>query len=471
MLFSTTTFVLIFLPIVIFTYYAFLRKTKIAKNIFLFISSIIFYAWGEPYFVLVMLASIFVNWLFGLLINKYRTDKLKSKVLIVLMLGFNLTIIGIFKYLGFLIENINSIFNISLNNPQIKLPIGISFFTFQAISYVIDVYKNDAKVQKNLLNMGLYISFFPQLIAGPIVRYKTIAEQIENRKESFEKFSQGVYRFIKGLGKKVILSNSLAIVADYAFEGGFSNLTIGLAWLGIISYTLQIFFDFSGYSDMAIGLAKMFGFELEENFNYPYISKSITEFWRRWHISLGTWFKDYVYIPLGGSRVGKGRLIFNLIVVWFLTGLWHGANWTFIVWGLFYCLILIIEKITKLDKNESKNIVINILKHIYTLFFVIIGWTIFRADNLEIGFQYIKKLLGLSKNYLYDETTIFYLKEYGIYIILGIICSIQFKKNKNLKIPNFIIDIIKIVLFILVFIISLSYIIKGTYNPFIYFNF
>ena len=471
MLFSTTTFVLIFLPIVIFVYYALLRKTKIAKNIFLFLASIIFYAWGEPYFVVIMLLSIFINWIFGLLINKYRKDKLKSKIIIVLMLGFNLTIIGIFKYLGFLIDNINSIFNINLHNPQIQLPIGISFFTFQAISYVIDVYKNDAKVQKNILNMGLYISFFPQLIAGPIVRYKTISEQIENRKESFKKFSQGVYRFIKGLAKKVILSNSLAIVADYAFEVEFINLTVGLAWIGIISYTLQIFFDFSGYSDMAIGLAKMFGFELEENFNYPYISKSITEFWRRWHISLGTWFKDYVYIPLGGSRVGKKRLIINLIIVWFLTGLWHGANWTFVVWGLFYCTVLIIEKITKIDKNKSKNIFINILKHVYTMFFVIIGWTIFRADSLVLGIQYIKKMLGFYGNILYDATTIFYLREYGIYIVLGIICSMPLKTNKNLKIPRVIVDIIKIILYVLVFIISLSYIIKGTYNPFIYFNF
>ena len=315
MLFSTTTFILFFLPVVIFLYYTLLKKTKIAKNIFLFIVSIIFYAWGEPYFVAVMLLSIIVNWIFGILIEKYKSDKLKSKIILILMLMFNLGILGIFKYLGFIIENINNVFNIHIQNPNIKLPIGISFFTFQAISYVIDVYKNDAKVQKNLLNMGLYISFFPQLIAGPIVRYKTIAEQIENREESFDKFSEGTVRFIKGLAKKVLLSNSLAVVADFAFEIVPSDISVLLAWLGIISYTLQIYFDFSGYSDMAIGLAKLFGFELEENFNFPYISKSITEFWRRWHISLGTWFKDYLYIPLGGNRVNKKRLIFNLFIV------------------------------------------------------------------------------------------------------------------------------------------------------------
>ena len=473
MLFSTTTFILIFLPIIIFLYYTFLKfgKTKVINNIILFVASIIFYAWGEPYYVIIMLLSIIVNWWLGILIEKYKKDRIKSKVIIVLMLLFNLGNLVIFKYLGFFISNINNIFDINIYIPDIRLPIGISFFTFQAISYVIDVYKNNAKVQRNLLNMGLYISFFPQLIAGPIVRYKTISEQIENRKESFKKFSQGVKRFIIGLAKKVLLSNSLAIVADFAFESAPPNISILLAWLGIISYTLQIYFDFSGYSDMAIGLAKMFGFELEENFNYPYISKSVTEFWRRWHISLGTWFKDYVYIPLGGNRVSKKRLIFNLFIVWLLTGLWHGANWTFIVWGLFYFSILIIEKITHLDKNESKNLIINILKHSYTIFLIIIGWVIFRSDNLAQSFEYIKSMIGISQNTLYDGQTILYLKEYGVYIILGIIFSIPFGKKLYSKIPCFILKPTKIAVFVLMFIISMSYIIKGTYNPFIYFNF
>ena len=471
MLFSTTTFILIFLPIVIFIYYGLLRKTKMAKNVFLLLASIIFYAWGEPYFVIIMLLSIIVNWLLGLLINKYRNEKIKSKIIIITMLIFNLGILGIFKYLGFIMENINNLFNIHMPVPNIMLPIGISFFTFQAISYVIDVYKNNAKVQKNLLNMGLYISFFPQLIAGPIVRYKTIAEQIENRKESFEKFSEGVKRFIKGLAKKVLLSNSLAIVADLTFKMVPSEISVVLAWLGIISYTLQIYFDFSGYSDMAIGLAKMFGFELEENFNYPYISKSITEFWRRWHISLGTWFRDYVYIPLGGNRVGKKRLILNIFIVWFLTGLWHGANWTFIVWGIFYFILLIIEKFTKFDKNKSENIIVNIMKHLYTISFVMIGWVIFRSDNLAQALNYIKCMFGILGNSLCDNQAILYLKEYGFYIILGIIFTIPLKEKLILKSTNFMIKLIKILIFISIFIISMSYIIKGTYNPFIYFNF
>ena len=471
MLFSTTTFIVIFLPIVIGIYYIFLRKTKKMKNVFLLLASILFYAWGEPYFVLIMLISIFVNWIFGLLIDKYSQEKLKSKLILIIMIIFNLGILGVFKYATFIITNINFIFQTNIASPDITLPIGISFFTFQAISYVIDVYKNDAKVQKNILNMGLYISFFPQLIAGPIVRYKTIAEQIEKREESFEKFSKGSTRFIKGLAKKVLLSNSLAIVADMAFGILPNELSVMLAWLGIISYMLQIYFDFSGYSDMAIGLANMFGFELEENFNYPYISKSITEFWRRWHISLGTWFRDYVYIPLGGSRVEKKKLVLNLFIVWTLTGLWHGANWTFIAWGIFYFILLTIEKMTKLDKNKTENKGIDFLKHVYTLFFIMMGWVLFRSDSIRQAGQYIKSMFGAYGNMLYDAQTILYFKEYIVYIFLGILFSIPFKAKWINKEKHQIIKILYIVAIFIVFYISMSYMIKGTYNPFIYFNF
>ena len=471
MLFSTTTFIIIFLPIVIAIYYGLLRKTNTLKNVFLFLVSILFYAWGEPYFVLIMLLSIIANWFFGGLVDKYRENKIKVKIVIVLMFIFNLSILGVFKYLNFIISNTNAFFHTNFVVPNIVLPIGISFFTFQAISYVLDIYKKDAEAQKNPLNMGLYIAFFPQLIAGPIVRYKTIAEQIEQRKETFEKFSQGVQRFIKGLAKKVLLSNSLAIVADYTFGMIPSELSVLLAWLGIISYTLQIYFDFSGYSDMAIGLAKMFGFELEENFNFPYISKTITEFWRRWHISLGTWFRDYVYIPLGGSRVGKKRLILNLFIVWSLTGLWHGANWTFIAWGIFYFVLLTIEKLTKIDKKQTKNKLLIICQHIYTVFFVMIGWVLFRSDNLGYAIQYIKSLFGFMGNAFINSEAILYLKEYGIYMLLGILFSIplgkvlpKYRDNKGFK-------IIYGVATILIFYVCLSYIIKGTYNPFIYFNF
>ena len=300
MLFSSSIFLFNFLPITLFIYFVFLRKTKKIKNYFLLLMSLIFYAWGEPKFIVMLIFSIIINWFCGLLIDKYSENKKRCKLLIVLTIISNLTILLIFKYLGFLVTNLNSVFSANIPVPQIALPIGISFFTFQAISYVIDVYRGNGKVQKNILNVGLYLAFFPQLIAGPIVRYETIAEQIDNRKENIEDFSKGTYRFLIGLFKKVLISNQMAILANVAFDS--TPTSVLLAWLCAIAYALQIYFDFSGYSDMAIGLGSMFGFKFEENFDYPYTSKSITEFWRRWHISLGTWFRDYVYIPLGGSR-------------------------------------------------------------------------------------------------------------------------------------------------------------------------
>ena len=303
MLFSSSIFLFLFLPLTLFIYYVFLRKTKVVKNYFLLLMSLIFYAWGEPKFIVMLLISILMNWGFGLFIDKNKADSKKSKLLIALMLICNLTILLIFKYLGFLLTNVNSLLNLSLYVPKIALPIGISFFTFQAISYVIDVYRGNGKVQKNILNAVLYLSFFTQLIAGPIVRYETVSEQINERNENIEDFSKGVYRFLIGMFKKVLISNQMALVADIAFDKDPTSILF--AWLGAICYALQIYFDFSGYSDMAIGLGHMFGFKFDENFNYPYISKSITDFWRRWHISLSTWFRDYVYIPLGGSRCEK----------------------------------------------------------------------------------------------------------------------------------------------------------------------
>ncbi len=310
MLFSSTEFLFFFFPIVIFIYYVFLRKTKKLKNYFLLISSLFFYAFGEPKLILLLLASIVFNYFFGLLVDKYRDKKIISKLIIVLMLTLNLGGLAFYKYLGFFVSNLNSLFKLNLDVPKIALPIGISFFTFQAISYVIDIYRKNGKVQKNILNVGLYLSFFPQLIAGPIVRYETVAEQIDDRKESFELFSKGVYKFLLGLSKKVLIANQMAIVADFAFDNNPTSVL--MAWLGALAYMFQIYFVFSGYSDMAIGLGKMFGFKFEENFNYPYIAKNITDFWRRWHISLSTWFRDYVYIPLGGSSVSKARTILNL---------------------------------------------------------------------------------------------------------------------------------------------------------------
>jgi alginate O-acetyltransferase complex protein AlgI len=349
--------------------------------------------------------------------------------------------------------------------PDIALPIGISFFMFQALSYVIDVYREKGEVQKNILNVALYISFFPQLIAGPIVRYETIADQIKNRKETLDDFIDGVCRFIIGLGKKVLIANTLALVADSAFAQ--PNISVAFAWVGALAYTFQIFYDFAGYSDMALGLGKMFGFHFLENFNYPYISKSISEFWRRWHISLGSWFRDYVYFPLGGSRVdSKARLVFNLFAVRFLTGVWHGANWTFILWGLMYFVLIALEKLTGFDKK------LKFFGHIYTLFFVIIGWVLFRASDITHAIEYLRAMFGLAGNALYNGISVFELTDNKFFFIAGLLFSFPIAPWLKKKLGNSIIsNIIYPILMTAVFIISVSYIVKGSYNPFIYFNF
>lgn len=479
MLFSSLTFVFGFLFLVLIIYFCLLKTTKI-KNLFLFFVSILFYAWGEPKFVLVMLLSIFMNYIFGLLVDKYREHKTKSKLIIVLMLIFNLSLIFVYKYLMFFMTTINSLTGLNFTVPIINLPIGISFFTFQSISYVIDIYRNNGKVQKNIFNVGLYIAFFPQLIAGPIVRYETIAEQINNRKENIEDFSKGCSRFIVGFAKKILISNQMAIIADAAFDS-VSQISIGFAWLGALAYTLQIYYDFSGYSDMAIGLGKMFGFHFNENFNYPYISKNITEFWRRWHISLSTWFRDYVYIPLGGSRVNKFRLVINLLIVWLLTGVWHGASWNFIIWGLYYFVFLVIEKLFFLKKFKDstlKTIIINTLGRIYTLLVVVFGWVLFRAENLTKAVSYIKTMLGITTEKLTDLNFLKFIQQKSFFIIIAIIFSIPLAKIANKIIENTSSKVLKIIANTLypvvltsLFIISIAYLIKCNYNPFIYFNF
>ena len=418
-------------------------------------------------FVFVMLLSIILNYSFGLFIGIRDKNSLSKKIALILSIVFNLSILFVFKYLAFPITNIKQLIGIGLPVPEIALPIGISFFTFQAMSYVIDVYRGE-QYQKNILNVGLYISFFPQLIAGPIVRYETVADQINNRKETLDDFSSGVYRFIIGLGKKVLLANTMAVVADTFFDGNVGELSVASAWIGAIAYTLQIFFDFSGYSDMAIGLGRMFGFHFLENFNYPYISTSITEFWRRWHISLGTWFRDYLYFPLGGSRVkSKGRLVFNLFVVWLLTGIWHGANWTFIIWGLIYFVLLVIEKLTGLHKSGR----LKPLRFIYTILFIVLGWVIFRAPDIGNAFTYIGAMFGASGTVV-DNSALFFLKENVVCFIIAIIAStpvLKWMYHKYLN--NRIGRIVTTIVLVGVFLLSVVYIVKGTYNPFIYFNF
>lgn len=467
MVFSSTTFLFLFLPAVLILYYNPIIKNLAFRNAILIVSSIFFYAWGEPFFVLLMLVSIMLNWLFGLGVSRFRDISIsKAKLFVALSVIVNLGMMFVFKYLTFTLENINALFSSNLDTLDIALPIGISFFTFQAMSYVIDVYRGNGAVQKNPFNVALYIAFFPQLIAGPIVRYQTIADQINYRKENFNDFSDGVYRFMLGFCKKVLIANNVASVADEIF--GSSEISVATAWIGAIAYTLQIFFDFAGYSEMAIGLGKMFGFHFLENFNYPYISKSVSEFWRRWHISLGSWFRDYVYFPLGGSRVKKkSRLVFNLFVVWLLTGVWHGANWTFILWGLLYFVLLAVEKLTKFPEK------LKFFSHIYTMLFVIIGWVLFRADSLSFAFDYLKTMFFVSGAEMFDSKTLFFLDNYKFYLIAGIIACFPIapKIREKIKINKNVYEFIASVALLITFIISLTFTIKGSYNPFIYFNF
>ncbi|MBQ7596286.1 MAG: MBOAT family protein [Clostridia bacterium] len=463
MVFSTTTFILLFLPAVLLLYYfPPVRKRRKISNFVLSAASLFFYAWGEPVFVFVMLGSIIMNWLMGLLVEKYRNTK-HAKAPVITAVIINIALLFVFKYLTFLLENFNLLFNKDINTLNISLPIGISFFTFQAMSYVIDVYRGRGQAQKNPLNVVLYISFFPQLIAGPIVRYETVAEEINNRVETFEDFSNGVYRFLIGLSKKVLLANNLAVLADIAFDG--EKPTVLTAWIGAIAYSLQIYFDFSGYSEMAIGLGRMFGFHFLENFDYPYISKSVTEFWRRWHMSLGTWFRDYVYIPLGGSRVNsKSRLVFNLFVTWTLTGIWHGANWTFLVWGLLYFVLLTVEKLTGLHKKAG------FFGHIYTMLFVVLGWVLFRAESISAAADYIASMFGAGAQ-LYDSYMLTYLSSYKVYFIAGIIACFPIYRLFKDKINSKVYNCISAAIIFALFILSLSFMVKGAYNPFIYFNF
>ena len=489
MVFSSSIFLFAFLPICLAVYYWIPKDNIKLKNFILFIMSLFFYAWGEPVYVIIMILSIIFNYIFAILVEKYRESNIASKSIISLMLIYNLGMLFVFKYLGFFVTNINSLFKMNLNIPQIALPIGISFFTFQAISYVIDVYrKTDSTgeiitAQKSIINVGLYIAFFPQLIAGPIVRYKTIADQLIKRDENFDKFGEGTRRFFIGLSKKTLLANNLALIADNAFSYEASQLSTLFAWLGAVAYTFQILFDFSGYSDMAIGLGKMFGFEFMENFNYPYISKSVGEFWRRWHISLGNWFKDYIYIPLGGNRHGLKRTILNSFVVWLFTGIWHGANWTFISWGLYYFIFLSIENVLKRKKLIKDNLIVNIFRHLYLIVVVIIGWVLFRADTIGQAFEYIRVMFSMNNCTAMNEIAFEYITQNRYFLIFAFLLSTPIasyldniiksliSKCSSKKTLFILADISTSIIYILLFIINISYIVKNTYNPFIYFNF
>ncbi|MGG7058031.1 MBOAT family O-acyltransferase [Clostridium tertium] len=466
MVFSSTIFIFIFLPIVLFTYYVLGKKIK---NYVLLIASLFFYAWGGVDYLKILILSIMINYIFGLLIDKVRDNIKLKKIFLSMGVLINLALLFYYKYYDFFIENTNLVFNTNFKLKYIVLPIGISFFTFQGMSYIIDIYRKDGKVNKNPFAVALYISFFPQLVAGPIVKYKTVDDQIRNRKESIEDFSYGINRFVMGLAKKVMIADILGSIADNIFNLYYSGIDTPTAWIGAICYTFQIYYDFSGYSDMAIGLGYMFGFKFMENFNYPYISKSITEFWRRWHISLSTWFKEYLYIPLGGNR--RGNVYFNLFVVFLVTGIWHGAAWTFVLWGLWHGLFIIIERV--ISKREWYIKIPTAIKYIVTMLIVILGWVLFRADSLEQAVGYIRTMFGMTNvGTLTFEYPYFINKKFVFWMIISALGSTPFISNKLKKYSgNKTFELLSTIFISLLFIVAIIFVVNSTYSPFIYFQF
>lgn len=470
MVFSSLVFIFVFLPITLFIYYL---SPKKFKNLILLIASLIFYAWGEPIYIFLMIFTTIFSYFSAILIDKYKNGKGSSLAIFILSVVMNLCVLCFFKYYGFFIDNINNLFSMNINVKKLPLPVGISFYTFQTLSYIIDVYLQKVPVQKNIISFSTYVTMFPQLVAGPIVKYGDINKQLDNRKESLDKFGEGVSYFIRGLSKKVLLANNIGLLWSNVKALSPDKLSILSAWLGILAFTFQIYFDFSGYSDMAIGLGKFFGFDLMENFNYPYISKSITEFWRRWHISLGSWFREYVYIPLGGNKKGALKQYRNLFIVWFLTGFWHGANWNFIIWGLYFGILITFEKIfilKWLDKLPS------FINHIYTLIIIIVGWAIFEFENTNVMFSFIKVMFGVGPNTFIDTQSIYYLYTNLFLFILAIVFSTPLPKKLfkkliyNVKLKPFAKLIVPTIYLILIFLCT-TYLVNETYNPFLYFKF
>ena len=469
MVFSSLTFIYIFLPAVMLCYFVVPKKALPVKNTVLLVFSLLFYFAGEPKYIILMTASILACWLFALLIYRSKT-KSARKLWLIISATLSLGALGIFKYTNFAISGINTLFGASLPLCEIALPVGISFFTFQGLSYVIDVYRGTVPAQKNIINVATYISLFPQLVAGPIVRYETIESELSNRHADINDMARGIRRFIFGLSKKMLIANSLGALADEIFALDGSCLSTPLAWLGAIAYSLQIFFDFSGYSDMAIGMGGIFGFHFLENFDYPYISASITEFWRRWHISLGSWFRDYLYIPLGGNKKGKLRQILNILIVWSLTGLWHGASMNFVVWGLYFAVILICEKLF-LSKLLSK--LPKAFSHIYALLLIAVGWVIFSSETLAGAFEYIGIMFSFKANVQSSGNSfVYYLCQYGAELALGIFFSVPVVKKIGAKFdgkPLF--ELARNTAALLLLVLSTICIVNTSFNPFIYFRF
>ncbi len=466
MLFSSMTFVFLFLPIVCAIY---LLAKPALHNSILLIASMFFYAWGEPSYLAIMILTILVNYAGALAVDKWRTYK---KPLLALTILTDLGFLIYFKYFNFLIDNANSLFSMDMTFVEVIMPIGISFYTFQAISYLVDVYREEVPAQKDLYKLALFISLFPMLIAGPIVKYHDVSEQINKRTVTFDKVSYGVKRFIIGLSKKMLIANTLGVVADKIFALPVEQVDPLTAWIGAIAYTFQLFYDFSGYSDMAIGIASIFGFKILENFNYPYISKSITEFWRRWHISLSTWFKEYLYIPLGGNRVSKIRNLFNLFIVFLATGVWHGASWVFVVWGLWHGFFIIFEKVTGWHK-ETKNILIRFTQHVYTIMVFVIGWVFFRSETLMYALNYLKNMFGLIQEHKIAYTVQYYVGQIEFMaFVAAVLCAVPiFNKILDIKYRYKIKRTLVNVWLMVLFVLSATTIAASTYNPFIYFRF
>ena len=470
MLFSSVVFLFTFLPVILILYYLVPRAYK---NLVVLIGSLIFYAWGEPVYIFLMIFSILFNYISGLDIARNLKSKEKARQSLVFNVTVNLLILGFFKYEGFLLGSINAVLPVDIPFRELPLPIGISFYTFQILSYIIDVYRGEVEVQTNLLDFAVYVTMFPQLIAGPIVQYADIDRQLHVRKETIENFGEGVLFFIRGLSKKVLLANTSGMIFDKVFYMEAGRVSALSAWLGCAAYTFQIYFDFSGYSDMAVGLGKMFGFEFKKNFFYPYVSKSVTEFWRRWHISLGTWFRDYVYIPLGGNRVSKGKHVRNIMVVWMLTGLWHGAAWNFVMWGLYYGILLLIEKYALAKIVEKLPAVVS---HIYCLLLVMVGWVFFFSPTLGGAVDYLKLMAGIGGNGVVDRQGLYILLTNGwmwIMLVVGSTPAVhdfyeRFIYSSGLSKTK---AIVNCAVYAAMFILCIAYLVTESYNPFLYFRF
>ena len=461
MVFSSLLFLFIFLPLFLITYYVVPKKMR---NFILFLASLVFYAWGEPIYVSIMIFSTVLDYSVGRVIATYREHRLIPKIaLMVSMLG-NLGMLGFFKYSNFFIDNINNVFGLSIDFLEIALPIGISFYTFQTMSYTIDLYRGKIDVQKNIISFGAYVAMFPQLVAGPIVTYATVEKELNERHESISQFSEGVMRFIEGLGKKVLLANNIGMLWEQVKQTPSGELTVVMGWLGIMAFGLQLYFDFSGYSDMAIGLGKMMGFHFPENFNYPYLSKSVTEFWRRWHITLGGWFREYVYIPLGGNRVSRIKFYRNLLIVWFLTGFWHGAGWNFVLWGLFFGGLIIIERGGLLHLLEKLPMWCS---HVYLLVAIMFSWVLFALEDMSQVVAYFKGMFGLNGAGIMSGATAYQILNYAIILILGIIFATPVMKRLGEKLNG-----VGLYLFYMVVLaLSTAYLVDSTFNPFLYFRF